>query len=169
MDGVAHFHRMARYNRWANAKVLDACASLDDAAWSASRSGFFPSIMATLNHLLVADRLWLSRLIGTPQVMALDTILHADLAGFRMAREAQDAAILDFTQAVTEEDLASDLSYQSTTGGAYCVRRDLVLAHIFNHQTHHRGQVHSMLVEAGVRTVEIDLIYFALAEQEGPA
>ncbi|MBO9506560.1 DinB family protein [Thalassospira sp. A3_1] len=162
MNGVAYFQRMALYNSWANQHVLDACADLDAGALAAPRAAFFPSIIRTLNHLLVADRLWLGRLVGTPERLALDTVLHARFDEFCAAREAQDAKIIAFTEQLDADTLASDLSYQSMLAGAYTLQREMILAHMFNHQTHHRGQLHSMLIEAGVKPLAIDLVYYCL-------
>ncbi|NIZ00495.1 DinB family protein [Thalassospira lucentensis] len=160
MNGVAYFKRMAGYNRWANGHVYNACAALPEDALYAPRTAFFPSIMRTLNHLLVADRLWLSRLLGAPEVMPLDTVLFDAFDDLRAARTAQDQAIIDFATKLTEELLSSDLSYQSVSGGANVMPRDVVLGHMFNHQTHHRGQLSSMVLEAGGKPLEIDFIYY---------
>lgn len=160
MNSVAYFKRLADYNAWANRHLYEACAALPPAALDAPRRAFFPSIMRTLNHLLVADRLWLSRLSGAPVAMALDTILFADFDDLRAARVAQDQDIADFIATLTDEVIASDLTYQSVTAGAYTMPRDLVLGHMFNHQTHHRGQVSNMVLEAGGKVLEIDLIYY---------
>ena len=139
MNGVAYFQRMALYNRWANQHVLDACADLDAGALAAPRAAFFPSI-----------------------IRALDTELHARFDEFRAVREAQDAKIIAFTEQLDAGTLASDLSYQSMLAGAYTLPREMILAHMFNHQTHHRGQLHSMLIEAGVKPLAIDLVYYCL-------
>jgi len=161
MNSVAYFERLARYNSWANGHVYDACSGLTQQALDAKRTAFFPSITATLNHLLVADRLWMSRLLADPVAMPLDTILFDAFDDLRAARMKQDQAIIDFTSTLTVDVIASDLTYQSVTAGAYTMPRDLVLAHMFNHQTHHRGQLSSMLLEAGAKPLEIDLIYYA--------
>ena len=161
MSSAAYFERMANYNSWANTHLYDACAALPVAELSAPRRAFFPSILATLNHLLVADRLWMSRLTGNPVTMALDTVLHDDFDALRAAREAQDQAIIDFAATLTDAIIASDLSYQSVTAGAYTMPRDVILGHMFNHQTHHRGQLSNMVLEAGGKVLEIDLIYYA--------
>ena len=161
MNGAAYFERMAQYNIWANTHAYDACAKLPKAELDAPRRAFFPSIMRTLNHLVVADRLWMGRLLGSPVTMALDTVLHDDFDALRAAREAQDQAIIDFAATLTDAIIASDLSYQSVTAGAYTMPRDVILGHMFNHQTHHRGQLSNMVLEAGGKVLEIDLIYYA--------
>ncbi|WP_430473959.1 DinB family protein [Thalassospira lucentensis] len=160
MNSVAYFERLARYNRWANGHVYDACATLSQRDLDAPRTAFFPSITATLNHLLVADSIWMSRLLGAPISMPLDTVLFAKFDDLRAARMTQDQAIIDFTSTLTPDVIASDLTYQSVTAGAYTMPRDLVLGHMFNHQTHHRGQLSNMILEAGAKPLEIDLIYY---------
>ncbi|RCK49376.1 DinB family protein [Thalassospira profundimaris] len=161
MNSVAYFQRLASYNAWANRHVYEACAALPASELDAPRRAFFPSIMRTLNHILVGDRLWLSRLVGDPVAMPLDTILFDDFDELREARITQDQAILDFTDGLTADIIASDLTYQSVLAGAYTMPRDLILGHMFNHQTHHRGQVSNMVLEAGGKVLEIDLIYYA--------
>lgn len=160
MNSVAYFKRLAEYNAWANRHVYAACAALPRSELAAPRRAFFPSILRTLNHILVADRLWLSRLLGAPIAMPLDTILFAGFDDLRAARIAQDQDITDFTATLTADVIASDLHYQSVSAGAYTMPRDLVLGHMFNHQTHHRGQVSNMVLEAGGKALEIDLIYY---------
>lgn len=162
MNGVAYFQRMANYNAWANQHILDACAGLEAGELTAPRAAFFPSIIRTLNHILVADRLWLGRLVGVPERLVLDTVLYDGFSEFRTAREAQDAKIIAFTEQLDADTLASDLSYQSMLAGAYTLPREIVLAHMFNHQTHHRGQLHSMLIEAGAKSLSMDLVYYCL-------
>lgn len=161
MNGAAYFERMAQYNLWANSRAYGLCSKLPAAELDAPRTAFFPSILRTLNHILVADRIWMSRLLGSPMNMPLDTVLYEDFDALRSARAVEDLAILEFTRTLTDTDLSSDLTYQSVTAGAYTMPRDLVLAHMFNHHTHHRGQISCMLLEAGSGPLEIDLIYFA--------
>ncbi|MCC9620953.1 DinB family protein [Thalassospira sp. MA62] len=163
MNGIGYFQRMARYNQWANMQTYDACAGLPNGALDGPRVAFFPSIMRTLNHILLADRLWLGRLTGQPFSMPLDTVLYDQFDALRSAREQQDQAIIDFTDALTEADIEGDLTYQSVTAGAYTMPRDLVLGHLFNHHTHHRGQISNMVLEAGGPALEIDLIYYGRA------
>lgn len=160
MNGAAYFKRMARYNAWANNHVLAACETLPQQELDAPRKAFFPSITRTLNHLLVADRIWMSRLRGSPESMALDTVLFERFEDIRAARIAQDQAIIDFIDGLDDQMIEGDLHYQSVTAGAYTIPRDLVLGHMFNHQTHHRGQLSCMLLEAGAAPLEIDLIYY---------
>lgn len=163
-DGAmnAHFRRMALYNRWANARLYDAVGALPPEAFDAPRSGFFPSLSKTLNHLLVADTIWMGRLdgSGSPGVTRLDQTLHADFAALRRARGAMDERIIAFVDSLDPTRFDQDLVYRTTSGDPMVTRVGQVLAHFFNHQTHHRGQAHAMLSDAEVVPPVLDLIYF---------
>lgn len=155
------FQRMARYNRWANRRLYEACAGLDDAARKRDRSAFFGSIHGTLNHLLVGDRIWLSRLNGQPHgIKSLDQILFDDFDALREAREIEDGRAIDLVDGLTEDKLQTVLRYANMAGTPQETRRDIVYLHIFNHQTHHRGQAHCLLSQAGIEAPPLDLIYF---------
>ena len=94
MSDLPYFRRLARYNSWANRRIFGAVGQLDTAAWEAPRSGFFGSLQKTLNHILVADRIWLARFEGRDHGMrSLDQILHPDFAGLERARKTEDARI----------------------------------------------------------------------------
>ena len=156
-----YFQRLARYNRWANRRLYDAVATLDDKEWRRNRGAFFGSLRGTLNHILVGDRAWLSRILGTESdIQRLDQILHDDFASLRTAREAEDARIVDLADSLTDEKLESILHYKNMAGAPHQTRLDMVLAHLFNHQTHHRGQAHALLSMAGAEAPELDLIFF---------
>jgi uncharacterized damage-inducible protein DinB len=158
----AHFQRMAAYNRWANEKLYEAVGRLTPAAFAAPRVGFFPSLAKTLNHILVGDTMWLGRLDGkgSPGVTRLDQILHLEFAPLRAARAALDQRIIAFVDGLTEQRIGEVLAYKTSTGIAQETAIDQVLAHVFNHQTHHRGQAHAMLSSTEVPPPSIDLIYF---------
>ena len=161
MNGAAYFERMAQYNLWANTRAYGLCAKLPAAELDAPRTAFFPSILRTLNHILVADRIWMSRLLGSPVAMPLNTVLYENFDELRRARVAEDQAIIEFTNGLTDAEVTADLTYNTVAGDAYTMPRDLILAHMFNHQTHHRGQLSNMLIEAGLGPLEIDLVFFA--------
>ena len=156
----AYVDTFARYNAWANERLYDACARLGDAEYRAPRRSFFGSIHATLNHILVGDRLWMSRIEGPPLAYALNQILHEDFAALREARRAQDEALFSLVGNLPAERLDQPLAYANTKGTRFETPLRLVLGHIFNHQTHHRGQVHDMLSQTAVPPPEIDLIFF---------
>jgi uncharacterized damage-inducible protein DinB len=157
----AYFHRLARYNAWANRRLYDACAQLSVADYLAKRPSFFGSIHATLNHVLVGDRIWLSRFESrSTDIKSLDEILYGDLAALRPARDAEDARILGFFSTLDDDVLASTLRYRNMAGEPQETPLAWTLAHLFNHQTHHRGQVHGMLSGTPVAPPSLDLIYF---------
>lgn len=116
----------------------------------------------TLNHLLVADRVWMRRFTGTGEAPTrLDAILHEDLPGLAAARRAEDERIVAFAEGLDEARLAGRFTYVPITKPDP-VTQPLApaLAHVFNHQTHHRGQVHTLLTRIAGAAPELDLIYF---------
>lgn len=159
---LPYFQRMARYNQWANARLYNACADLSDAERKLPRKAFFGSIHGTLNHILVADRIWLSRIVpwDAPLVIPLDSELYADFAELRREREKQDATIIDYVSGLTEAKIAGDISYATTSGAPNVMKLGLILQHFFNHQTHHRGQAHGLLSQTDVAPPPLDLLYY---------
>lgn len=158
---LAQFRRMARYNRWANGRLYDACARLPEAEYLKPRPSFFGSIHRTLNHILVGDRIWLDRMEGrNAPAPALDAVLYEDLAGLLAAREAEDGRILAFVDGLDETAMAGEFAYRTSAGEAQANRIADVLPHLFNHETHHRGQVHGLLSQTEVAPLPLDLIYF---------
>ena len=157
----AHFQRMAAYNRWANARLYEAVGKLPPEEVAAPRSGFFPSLLKTLNHILVGDTVWMGRLDGTgSSVTSLDQILHTDLAALQVARVAMDSRIVAYVDALAPTRLEEDLVYRTMAGDPMRTQVTQVLAHFFNHQTHHRGQAHAMLSSTEVAPPSLDLILF---------
>ncbi|MEK0086078.1 DinB family protein [Benzoatithermus flavus] len=160
-----HFSTLARYNRWANRRLYEAVAALPDADYRREMGAFFGSLRGTLNHLLVADRIWLQRITGEGTSPArLDEILHDDFPSLREARAAEDERIIRVVDGLGEERLAGTFGYRNLKGQAFEQELAPVLAHFFNHQTHHRGQAHTLLTQLGRAAPELDLIYF-LREQ----
>jgi uncharacterized damage-inducible protein DinB len=157
----AHFDMMAAYNRWANLRLYEAVAGLSDADYFRDRRGFFKSIHGTLNHLLVGDRIWLRRFTGEGDApTALDAILFDTFAPLRTAREAEDLRIVETFGKYEEDALAGTLSYRNTAGEPYEQPLATVLAHFFNHQTHHRGQAHDMVSQTGRKPPPLDLLIY---------
>lgn len=164
MSDLPYFRRLARYNAWANRRLFEAAGKLDPAEWEAPRSGFFGSLQKTLNHILVADHIWLARFEARDHGMrALNQIEHPDFAALKRAREAEDARVVAFLDQLPQARLAEELDYSNMAGEAKRLPLGLALAHFFNHQTHHRGQAHAMLSGTRVPPPSLDLLYF-LAE-----
>lgn len=151
---------MASYNRWMNERLYAVCGQLSDADRKKNVGAFFKSIHGTLNHLLLADKVWLGRFLGSPfQPPRLDQELHEAFEALRQARVETDAVILQWASALTDETLAGRLHY---TGIANPAPRSyemwLAVAHFFNHQTHHRGQLTALLCQFGKDYGATDLI-----------
>ena len=162
-----YFTRLAMYNAWANGVLYDACAALPREVYHAQRPAFFGSIHRTLNHLLVADIMWLVRLEGTPPPdLQLDTELHATFEALRAAREDQDERIRRYVDGLAEADLAGEIVYRNSRGEGFAQNRWTILQHVFNHHTHHRGQVHDMLSATDQPPPPLDLIYFTRLHPE---
>jgi len=162
-----YFRRFARYNAWANHRLYEACASLSPADYRARRPSFFGSIHATLNHILVADRVWMGRFEGVPSgIERLDQILYDEFADLRAARETEDGRILGFVAGLGDEALEDTLRYRNMAGEPQETPLAWTLAHFFNHQTHHRGQVHGMLSGTPVAPPPLDLIYFLRQDRD---
>jgi uncharacterized damage-inducible protein DinB len=165
----SYFVTLAHYNAWANRRLYAACAELGEAEYLKPRPSFFGSIHATLNHILVGDRLWIARIEEKPSPnLALDQILYGDLVALRVARTAEDEHIVNVMSGIDAARLDAPLSYANTKGERFRMPLRLVLAHFFNHQTHHRGQVHGLLSQTKVAPPPLDLIYY-LREDEGAA
>src|SRR5205085_3030953 len=144
---------MARYNRWQNDNLYAIADALSDAERKRARGAFFGSIHATLNHLLWADRIWMSRLAGTPRPeggIPESVATYGDWSELKRERAAFDKVMLDWADRLDAAALAGDLTWFSGAIKAE-VRKPkwLLVTHMFNHQTHHRGQVHCMLTQAG--------------------
>ena len=159
---LEHYTMFAAYNRWANDVVYRAAADLSEAELCAETGIFFKSVLATLNHLLAADRIWLKRFTGSGEAPAtLDARLFDDLSGLTAARRAEDQRIIDWIAGLSAERLAASFTYVPVTTPAPVTQRLApALAHFFNHQTHHRGQVHGALTALGKPSVVLDLISF---------
>ena len=158
---AAHHRNLARYNAWANRRLYAACLALPPGEAARARLSFFGSIVRTLNHLLVADRIWFGRIEGVDHgARALDEVLYPDLADLDRARAAFDAHMIALVDKWDDERILAPLVYYSLAGDRYEQPLHLVLTHVFNHQTHHRGQVHQMVSECGAAPPPLDLLYF---------
>jgi uncharacterized damage-inducible protein DinB len=162
---VAYFRQMAQYNAWANERIYTAAAALSDRERKAKRPSFFGSIHATLNHILVGDRLWLSRLVNQPAgISALDQELYDDFEELRAARVTEDGRLVAIVDSYADADLADNLTYRNMAGEAKSVPMVQVLGHIFNHQTHHRGQIHGLLSATTIVPPSLDMIHLTWDE-----
>ena len=166
---IDHFRMFAAYNGWANGRLCDAAGGLSEAELNEDRGAFFGSLLATMNHLLVADGIWMKRFTGKGEAATrLDAILHTDLAGLTAARVAMDARIIDWLGGLDDAALSRSFTY-STISNPTTITQPLgpALSHVFNHQTHHRGQCHAILTALGKESLALDLLYFLRAEGAG--
>lgn len=157
-----HVLTMAVYNRWQNGAIFGAADQLDDAERRTDRGAFFGSIEATLNHILWADMLWMNRFAGTEKpaatTMSDSTREKPDWGSLKIARFSFDTVMIDWAKEISNDWLAGELAFYSRAKQADTAEPAWrCVTHFFNHQTHHRGQVHAMLTAAGQRTGDTDL------------
>ncbi|HET7768075.1 MAG TPA: DinB family protein [Chloroflexota bacterium] len=157
----AYVRTMARYNTWMNERLYACCARVPDADRREDVGAFFKSLHGTLNHLLVADRIWMGRFTGVPfAARSLDQELYAGFEELRAQREATDQDIERWAKALTDAELEGDITYMSLVDPA--PRRypmAFVVAHFFNHQAHHRGQLTTLLSQRGIDPGVTDLLW----------
>ena len=162
MIDTAYAVTMARYNAWQNENLYGAAATLSDAARRQDRGAFFGSIHGTFCHLLWGDRMWLHRFAATPKpgVPGSESArMIADWDELVAERQATDALIGDWAAGLSPEWLAGDLTWVSGISRRELTRpRAQLVVHFFNHQTHHRGQVHAMLTASGAKPGDTDLV-----------
>jgi len=158
---------MARYNSWANQRLYACVEGLSDDDYRADKGAYFGSIHATLNHLLAVDRLWTSRIMGEYHGLSgLDHILHDDFTNLSSARTAMDEHIVRLTDRMSvglDGGLDKEILYRTVSGSAEKHASPVrhILLTVFNHQTHHRGQVHCLLTQAGIKEPPaLDVIVF---------
>jgi uncharacterized damage-inducible protein DinB len=163
---LKQYRMFADYNRWANALVYSAAADLTDVEYRENRGAFFGSMHATLNHILSADRIWMKRFTGQGDApTTLDSILYDDLSGLGSARVLEDRRIIDWVGALDDPALARTFTY-TPVSLPVAITQPLwpALSHVFNHQTHHRGQCHMILTSLGKSSLSMDLSYFLHSE-----
>jgi uncharacterized damage-inducible protein DinB len=162
MTLAAHCRMFAHYNAWANARLYDAAARLSVEQYRADRGAFFKSVHGTLNHLLATDRIWMRRFTGQGDAPdRLDAILCEQFDDLRRAREAEDARIVAYADGLDEQRIAGTIKYRRVSSPEEFEQQLApALAHWFNHQTHHRGQVHALLTALTGDAPELDLLFF---------
>ena len=155
---IKHFQMLAQYNTLANSKLYKVCAQLSDLERKRIRPAFFKSIHGTLNHIMVGDHIWLGRFEGKQIASTgLDTTLYEDFEQLWVARAAEDERIESFAVGLTEEFLGSTIQYRNNAGKTCTDPVELLVAHFFNHQTHHRGQIHDMLTQTDIAPPSLDM------------
>ena len=158
MTKITNFQLLANFNTWANEKITTSCKKLTETEYKKDRMAFFSSIHGTLNHLLVVDRAYISRIKGKDHgLKSLDQILYEKLFQLEEARIKEDKRLVDLVNSLTEESIHREITYKGFETGNTTYTINMILITLFNHQTHHRGQIHNMLSQAGIKPPEIDI------------
>jgi len=152
-----YYSVMATYNQWINQQLYAVCAEIPDLDRKADRGAFFKSIHGTLNHILVADRIWLGRFTQQPFTAQLDQELYGDFSELRAQRERLDRTISDWVRDLVPDWLNTDFTYTNSSGFTRTLPHWLLVTHMFNHQTHHRGQLTTLLNQMGYQSGVTDL------------
>lgn len=153
-----HFALLSQYNLSANQRLYENCSRLSDAERKTDRGAFFRSIHGTLNHIMVGDRIWMARFRGqTASSTGLDEILYEDFNELWDRRRALDQQIIRFLDGLDAEWLDSTIAYTNNEGRRFEDPVRLLLPHMFNHQTHHRGQVHDMICRTDLEPPVLDM------------
>ncbi|MBI5130110.1 MAG: damage-inducible protein DinB [Rhodopseudomonas palustris] len=162
-DLVETYRAFAYNNAWANHRLLAACAKLDQGAFEAARTSFFPSLQLTLNHNYTIDLFYIDALEGGsigPRAWAKE-VPYPSVASLAPAQAALDRRLIAICDALTPEALGRDLRINRQTS-VQIERRDRLLMHLFQHQIHHRGQAHAMLAGTGVAPPQLDEFFSAM-------
>lgn len=167
---IAALSRLAHYNAWMNQRLLDSMTQLTQAQLWEDRGAFFKSVMGTMNHVLVWDITWLQRFerqYSTPVLAPVsklaspashDQVLYRDLDRFGVARNHLDGILVAFTAKIDTALLARTLEYTIADGTVFRKEAGAILQHVFNHQTHHRGQITALLFQLGIDPGVTDLL-----------
>ncbi|MDS1138303.1 DinB family protein [Nitratireductor indicus] len=155
---AALMRRIARNNRWSNDRLYRAVLALQPGEFSVERTGFFPSIAETLNHILAIDLYYLDALLegGVGPAVFYDFKSFDDPAALADAQTAEDVRLMAFCDALCEEDMDRRVVTDRGEAGRFPERINDLLIHLFLHQVHHRGQVHAMLSGTSVRPPQLD-------------
>ena len=175
----SYLTNMAQYNQWVNRRLYNKVQLLSAAEIAKDRGAFFGSILGTLNHILVGDMFWLRRFSSSKlckdalapiREMTMPTslrdVLCADIHDLRLKREEMDALIMNFSHTWHDEMLAAPIRYRNMAGEKQRQPLGALLQHLFNHQTHHRGQVTTLLFQAGINPEATDLIMMLMEKDK---
>lgn len=164
---TAHFRKMAHNNAWANWRLLSACARLSDEAFRATRTSFFPSLHETLNHNLMVDLYYIDALErgGLGRQIFARFVPVDTAAGLMEAQAVADRRLIAVCDGLTDASLDTTVTTDRGENGAIEERIDDLLAHLFQHQIHHRGQAHAMLAGTDIPPPQLDE-YFLLYDSQ---
>ena len=159
MISPAHIQLMATYSQWMNDKLYETCAQLSDEQRRVDLSAFFGSIHLTLNHILHGDKMFLSRFEGLNEDFApLGTDLFPNFEDLKQEREVTDERVLAWANTVNETWLGESLTYTSISDGkTRTIEHWVLVTHMFDHGTHHRGQITTLLSQLGLDVGQTDI------------
>ena len=170
-----HHRRAARYNRWINHSLYQACMTLDDQQLNRDVGLFFGSVNGCWNHLVITDLLWLKRMSNAYPILEelrhiefphkLDGHISDDIRQLWALRETIDDVLIRWCDLLRQNDATAVIEYRSTAGDDYAKTLDQVLQHLFNHQTHHRGQISAALSVLQVDFGSTDLLFAPLDDE----
>jgi len=150
MQGLNYYRLMAVYNHWMNDGLYAVCAEIPDTDRRRDLGAFFKSVHGTLNHLLFGDIAWMDRFAGRPRRYGIGDEIHAGFEELRAARRDMDERISTWADALTDEWLNEHLEWTSGSDGKMRrMPRWILVTHMFNHQTHHRGQLTTLIKQLG--------------------
>ena len=171
MNLLANLQLLSQYNQWLNQKIYLAARQLGNEIIQQDRGAFFGSIFGTLNHIAVADIIWLRRFAQHPQqykslqslpklhdYTVLNQTVAKDIQQLEKLRENLDLTIIQWCGSIIPTDLDHNLEYADTKGNPYCKNFGQLVQHFFNHQTHHRGQVSTLINQQGIDIGVTDLL-----------
>ena len=171
MTLLSNFQLMSQYNQWMNRKIYGAARDLGHEKIAEDRGAFFGSIIGTLNHIYVADIIWLTRFARHPQQYLslqnlpilesytnLRTIACREITELSTLREQLDQRIIDWCREIKSEELELNFNYRDTKNNPYCKQFGELIQHFFNHQTHHRGQISTLFNQQNIDLGVTDLL-----------
>ena len=158
MTQLSNFLLFANFNKWANEKIIIYCKKLTEIEYKKERGAFFSFIHGALNHLLVVDRAFTSHIEDKDHgLKSLDQILFTNLSRLEDARIKEDKRLVNLVNNLSDKSINKEITYKGFETGKKTCTINIILISMFSHQTHHRGQVHNMLSQAGVKPPQIDI------------
>ena len=158
---ASQVQQFAEYNHWMNTRIMEVCSGLTDNERKQDRGAFFKSIHGTLEHILIGDRLWLGRFKGEPyDIKSLDQRLYEDFNELYQQRDVSDRDIIDWAKELNDEVLAEPFKFTTFVNpSSYQCSLWSAVTHFFNHQTHHRGQLTTLLSQLNVDVGVTDYLF----------
>lgn len=151
MIDSTQFEMMARYNQWMNLKIYEVCAQIPDTDRKKDMGALFKSTHGTLNHLLYGDKAWMGRFTGKSiENLKMGVDIYSDFIKLRQERKRMDQEIIKWSKSLTPEWLDLNLTFTSKVdGNTRTMPRWAAVIQLFNHQTHHRGQLTTLIKQLG--------------------